>query len=205
MFFASVMPSSHRVLWGSLLLLPSIFLNIRDFSNELAVRIGWPKYWSFRFSISPSNEYSRFISFMIDWFGLFTFQATLRSLLQHPGSKASVLQHCVFFPVQLSQPFVTTGKTIALTIGTFVGRVMSLLFKTLSRIVIITFLSRSNRLLISSVITICSDFETREEEISDYFHFSPFYLLWNNGARYCDLRFVFFFFFFLTFTFKSAF
>ena len=142
------MPSSHLILWCCpLLLLPSIFPSIKDFSSESAVHIRWPKYWSFSFSISPSNECSGLISLKIDWFDLLAFQGTFRSLLQQHSSKASILWRSAFFMVQLSQPYVTTGKTIALTIRTFVGRVMSMLFNTLSRFVI-AFLPRSNHLLI---------------------------------------------------------
>ena len=141
------MPSSHLILCRPLLLLPSIFPSIRVFSNESALRIRWPKYWSFSFNISPSNEYSGLISFRIDWFNL-TVQGTLKSLLQHHHSKASILQHSAFFTVQLSYPYTTTGKTIALTRWTFVGKVMSLLLNMLSRLVI-AFLSRSKRLLMS--------------------------------------------------------
>ena len=133
----SVMLSNHLILCHSLLLLPSIFSNIRIFSNELTLHIRWPKYWSFSFSISPSSEYSGMISFRIDWFDLLAVQGTLKSLLRHHSSKASVLQHSAFFfMIQLSHPYVTTGKTIALTIRTFVSKVMSLLFNTLSRYVI---------------------------------------------------------------------
>ena len=148
MFIASVMLSSHIIPWRPLLLLPSIFPSIRDFSNESAVHIRWPKSWSFSFSISPSNEYSGLIFLMIDWFHLLAVHGTFRSLLQHYISKASDLWHSAFLMVQLSQLYVTTGKTMALTIQTFVSRVMSLLFNTLSRFVI-AFLPRSNRLLIS--------------------------------------------------------
>ena len=116
MYIASVMPFNHLILWHPLIL-PSIFASIRDFSNDSAVYIRWPKYWSFSFSISPSNEYSELISLEIDWFDLLVFQGTLRSLLQHHSSKASILWCSAFFMVQLSQPYVTTGKTIALTIG----------------------------------------------------------------------------------------
>ena len=124
----SVMPSNHLILCRPLLLSPSIFPSIRVFSNELALRIRWPKYWSFNFSISPSNEYSGLISFRIDWLDLLAVQETLKSLLQHHSSKASILLHSAFFIVQLSHPYMTTGKTIALTRWTFVGKVMSLLF-----------------------------------------------------------------------------
>ena len=127
----SVMPSNHLILCHPLLLLPSIFPSIRVFSNESALRIRWPKYWSFSFSISPSNEYSGLISFRIDWFGLLAVQGTLKSLLQHHSSEASVLWCSAFFIVQLSHPYKTTGKTITLTRWTFVGKVMSLLFNTL--------------------------------------------------------------------------
>ena len=142
------MPSNHLILCRPLLLLPSIFPSIRVFSNKSALHIRWPKYWSFRFNISPSNEHSGLISFRMDWLDLFTIQGTLKSLLQHQSSKASILQCSAFFTVQLSHPYMTTGKTIALTKRTFVGKVMSLLFNMLSRL-IITFLPRSKRLLIS--------------------------------------------------------
>ena len=135
------MPSNHLILCHPLLLLPSIFPSIRVFSNESAIRIRWPKYWSFSFSISPSNEYSVLISFRIAWLGLFAVQGTLKSLLQHNSSKASILCHSAFFIVQFSHPYITTGKTIALTRWTFVGNVMSL-FIMLSRLVI-AFLPRS--------------------------------------------------------------
>ena len=122
MSIALVMPSSHLILCHSLLLLPSIFPSIRVFPTELAVRIRWPKYWSFSFSINPSNEYSGLVSFKTDWFDLLTVQGTLQSLLQNCSSKASVLQRSVFFMVQLSQPYMTTGKTISLTTWTFVSK-----------------------------------------------------------------------------------
>ena len=122
-----VMPSTHLILCRPLLLLPSIFPSIRVFSKESVVRIRWPKYWSFRFSISPSNEYPGLISFRIDWFDLLVVQGTLKSLLQHCSSKASILWCSAFFMVQLSHPYMTTGKTIALTIRTFISKVMSLL------------------------------------------------------------------------------
>ena len=143
-----VMPSNHLILCHPLLLLPSIFPSIRVFSNESVLCIRWPKCWSFSFSISPSNEYSRLISFKIDWFDLFAVQGTLKSLLQHHSSKASILWCSIFFIVQLSHPYMTTGKTIALTIQNFVGKVMSLFFNMLSRL-IIAFISRSKHLLIS--------------------------------------------------------
>ena len=139
------MPSSHLILCRPLLLLPSIFLSIRVFSNESVLRMRWPKYWSFSFSISPSNEYPGLMSFRIDWLDLLVAQGTFKSLLQHPSS---ILQCSAFFTVQLSHPYMTTGKTIALTRWTFVGKVMSLLFNMLSRFVII-FLPKSKHLLIS--------------------------------------------------------
>ena len=142
-----VMPSNHLILCPPLLPL-SIFPSIRVFSNESALRIRWPKYWSFSFNISPSNEYSELISFRMDWLDLLAVQGTLKSLLQHHSSKASVLLCSAFYIVQLSHPYMISGKTIALTRQTFVGKVMSLLFNMLSRLVI-TFLPRSKHLLIS--------------------------------------------------------
>ena len=141
------MLSSHLILCHPLLLLPSIFPSIRVFSNESAFHIRWPKYWSFSFNISPSNEHPGLISFRTDWLNLLAVQGTLKSLLQHHSSKASILRHSAFFIVHLSNPYMTTGKTIALTRWTFVGKVMSLLFNMLSKLVI-TFLPRSKRLLI---------------------------------------------------------
>ena len=148
MSIQSVMPSNHLILSCPLLLLPSIFRSIRVSSNESVLCIRWPKYWSFSFSISLSNEYSGLISFRIDWLDLLAVQGTLNSLLQHHSSKASILQCSAFFIVQISHLYMTTGKTIALTIWTFVSKVMSLLFNMLSRLVI-AFLPRSKCLLIS--------------------------------------------------------
>ena len=142
------MPSNHLILCHLLLLLPSIFPSIRVFSNEPVLHIRWPKYWSFSFSINDSNKYSGLISFRMDWLYLLTVQETLKSLLQHHSSKASILWPSAFFIVQLSHPYMTTGKTRVLTRWTFVGKVMSLLCNVLSRLVI-TFLPRSKRLLIS--------------------------------------------------------
>ena len=136
------MPSNYQILCRPLLLLPSIFPSIRVFSNESALHIRWPKYWSFSFSISPSNEYSGLISFRMDWLDLLEVQGTLKSLLQHHGSKASILRHSAFLVVQLSHPYMTTAKSIALTRWTFVGKVMSLFFNMLSRL-FITFLPRN--------------------------------------------------------------
>ena len=142
------MPSNHLILCHPLLLLPSIFPSIRVFPNQSVLSTRWPKYWSFSFSISLSNEYSGLISLRMDWLDLFAVQGTLKSLLQHHRSKASVLQCSAFFTVQLSHPYITTGKTIALTRGTFAGKVASLLFNMPSRLVT-AFLPRSKRLLIS--------------------------------------------------------
>ena len=142
MSIESVMPSSHLILCRPLLLLPSIFPGIRVFSNESALPIRWPKYWSFSYNISPSSEHPGLISFRMDWLNLLAVQGTLKSLLQHHSSKASILRRSAFFTDQLSHPHMTTGKTIALTRRTFVDRVMSLLFNMLSRLVI-TFLPRS--------------------------------------------------------------
>src|SRR5574340_997635 len=148
MSIESVMPSSHLILCGPLLLLPPIPPSIRVFSNESTHRLRWPKCWSFSFSIIPSKEIPGLISFRMDWLHLLAVQGTLKSLLQHHSSKASILQHSAFFTVELSHPYMTTGKTIALTRQNFVGKVISLLLNMLSRLVI-TFLPRSKHLLIS--------------------------------------------------------
>ena len=143
-----VTPSNHLILCRPLLFLPSIIPSIKFFSNESVLHIRWPKYWSFSFNISPSNEYSRLISFRIDWFDLIAAQEALKSLLQHHSLKASILWHSAFFRVQFSHPYTTTGRTIALTVRSFVGKVRSRLFNTQSRFVV-TFLLRSKRLLVS--------------------------------------------------------
>ena len=148
MSIESVMPSNHLILWHPLLLLPSIFPSIRVFSNESVLRIRWPKYWNFSFNISPSKEHPGLISFRTDCLDLLAVQGTLNTLLQHHSSKASILWCSAFFIVQLTHPYMTTGKTIALTRWSFVGKVMSLLFNMSSRLVI-TFLPRSKCLLIS--------------------------------------------------------
>ena len=148
MSIESVMPYIHLTLCRSLLLLPPILPSIRVFSNESTLCIRWPKYWSFSFSISPSNENPALISFRMDWLDFLAVLGTLKSLLQHHSSKASIFQHSTFFTVQLSHPYMTTGKTIVLTRWTFVGKVMSLLFNMLSKLVI-TFLPRTKHLLIS--------------------------------------------------------
>ena len=165
------MPSNHLIFCRPLLLLPSIFPSIRVFSSDSALHIRWLKYWSF-FSISPPSEYSGLISFRIDWFGLLAVQGTLKSLLQHHNLKASVLWHSAFFMVQLSHLYMTTGKTIALTMWTFVGKVMSLFFNTLCRFVI-TFLPRSKHLNFMAAVTICSDFGAQEKKICHCFHCFP--------------------------------
>ena len=148
MSIESVMPSSHLIVGRPLLFLPPISSNIRVFSSESALHMRWPKYWSFSFSISPSSEHPGLISLRMDWLDLLAVQGTLKSLLQHHSSKALILWRSAFFTVQLSHPYMTTGKTIALTRWTFVGKVMSLLLNMLSRLVI-TFLPRSKHLLIS--------------------------------------------------------
>ena len=148
MSIESVLPYNHLILCNPLLLLSSIFPSIRVFSNESALHIRWPKYWSFSFNISPSNEHPRLISCRMNWLYLLAVQGTLKSLLQHHSSKTSILLHSAFFIVQLLHPYVATGKTIVLTRWTFVGKVMSLLFNMLPRLVI-NFLPKSKRLLIS--------------------------------------------------------
>ena len=170
-----VMPSNLLILCNPFLLLPSMFPSIRLFSNESVLQIRWPKYWSFSFSISSSNEYSELISFRMHWFDLLIVQGTLKSLLQHHSSKASILQRSAFFIVQLSHPYMTTGKTIALTRWTFVGKVTSLLFNMLCRLAI-TYLPRSKCLNSMAAVTICSDFGAQESKVSHCFHCFPIYL-----------------------------
>ena len=169
------MPSNHLILCHPLLLLPSIFPSIRVFFNESILRIRWTKYWSFSFIISSSNEYSGLISFRMDWFDLLEGQGTLKSLLQHHSSKASAVRHLAFFIVQLSHPYMTTGKTIALTRWTFDGKVMSLLFNMLSSLVI-GFLPRSKLLNFMVAVTIYSDFGAPQNKVSHCFHCLPIYL-----------------------------
>ena len=166
----SVMPSNHLILCHPLLLLPSIFPIIRVFTNESVFCIRWPKYWCSSFSISPSNEYSGLISFRMDQLDLLTVQGTLKSLLQHHSSKASILWHSDFFIVQLLHPYIAIGKTIALTRWTFVGKVMSLLLNILSRLVI-TFLPKSNWSF-TAVVTICN-----KNKVCHCFHCFPIYFL----------------------------
>ena len=186
MSIESVIPSNHLILCLSCLL-PSVFPSVRVFSNELALHIRWPKYWSFSFSVSPPNEYPGLISFRIDWLNLLTVQWTLKRLLQHHSSKASILRLSAFFIVQLSHPYMTTGKTIALTRWTFVGKVMSLLFNMLSRL-IIAFLPRSERLLISWLQSPSAViYEPQKIRVSHCFHCFPIYLPWIDGTGCHDL------------------
>ena len=169
------MPSNHLILCRPLLLLPSIFPSIRVFSNESALPIRWPKYWSFSFNISPTNEHPGLISFRMDWLDLLAVHRNLKSLLQHHSSKVSILQCSAFFIVQLSHPYMTTGKTIALTRQTFVDKVMSLLFNMLSRFVI-TFLPKSKHLLISCLQSPSAVVLEPKKIISHYFRCFPIYL-----------------------------
>ena len=173
MSIESMMPSNHPILYHPILHLPSIFPRIRAFSNELALPIRWPKCWSFSFSISPFSEYSGLIFFRIDWFGLLAVQETLKSLLQHHGSKASIPWLLVFFMVWLSHSYMTTGKVIALTIWALVSKVISLLLNMLSRFVI-AFLPRSKHFFnFMAVVNICSDFAAQENKVCHCFHFFP--------------------------------
>ena len=175
MSIQSVMPSNHLILCHPLLLLPSIFSSIRVFSNESVLRIRWPKYWSFSFSISTSSEYLGLISFRMDWLDLPAVQGTPKHLLQHHSSKASNLWHSVFFIVQLSHPYMTTGKIIALSRQTFSGKVMSLLFNILSRLVI-AFLPRNKHLLISWLKSPSSVILDPKKIVCYSFHCFPIYL-----------------------------
>ena len=171
MSIESVMPSNHLIISSSvgrpLLFPPSIFPSIRVFSNESVLHIRWPKYWSFSLNISPSNEHSGLISFRMGWLDLLAVQATLKVLFQHHSLKASILWRSAFFIVQLSHPYMTTGKTIALTRQTFVDKVMSLLFNMLSRLVITNLMA---------AVTICSDFGAPQNKVSHCFHCFPIYL-----------------------------
>ena len=184
------MPFNHLILCNPLLLPPSVFPSIREFSHESVLHISWPKYWSFSFRISPFNEYSGLISFRMDWLDLLVVQGTLKSLLQHHSSKASIFRCSAFFIVQLSHPCMTTGKSIALTRWTTVGKVMFLLFNMLSRL-LITFLPRSKCLLISwlqspSVVIL----EPPQTKICHCFHCFPIYLPRSDGTRCHDLSFL---------------
>ena len=189
MSIKSVIPSNHLILFCPVLLLPSIFPSIRVFTNESALHIRWSKYWSFSFSISPSNERPERISFRMDWLDLLAVQGTLKSLLQHHNSKASILWHSAFFTVQLLHPYMTTGKTIALTRWNFVDKVMSLLFNMLSRLVI-TFLPRSKRLLISW-LQLPSAVILEPPKLSQLlFPLFPIYFPCSDGTRCHDLSFL---------------
>ena len=174
------MPSNHLILCGPLLPLPSIFPSIRVFSNEAALHIRWPKYWSFSFNISLSNEHLGLVSFRMDCLGLLAVQGTLKSLLQHHSSKTPILWRSAFFMVQLSHPYMTTRKTIALIIWTFVGNVMSLLFNTLPRFVI-AFLARSKHLLISWLKSLSAVILKPKKIVCHRFHFFPISLPWSDG------------------------
>ena len=180
---------NHLILCQPLLHLPSIFLSIRDFSNESTLLTRWPKYGSFSFSISPPNEHSELLSFRMGWLDLLAVQGTLKRLLQHHNSKASILQHSAFFTVQLSHPHMTTGKTITLTRQTFVGKVMSLLFNMLSMLVI-TLLPRSKHLLISWLQSPSAVILEPKKIVSHCFYCFPIYLPWSDGTRCHDLSFL---------------
>ena len=182
MSIESVMPSNHLILCHPFLLLSSIFPRIRVFSNESTLPIRWPKYWSFSFSIRPFSEYSGLISFRMDWLDLLAVQGTL----QHHSSKASILWHSAFFIVQLSHPYMTTGKTIALTRRTFVDKVMSLLFNILSSLVL-TFLPRSKRRLISWLQSASAVILEPRKIVSHCLHCFPIYLPWSDGIGCHDL------------------
>ena len=181
----SVMPFSHLIVCHPLLLLPPIPPSITVFSNESTLSMRWPKYWSFSFSISPSKEHPGLISFRKDWLDLLVVHGTLKSLFQHPSSKASILQRSAFFTVQLSHPYMNTGKTIALTRQTFVGKVMFLLLNMISRLVI-TFLPRSKHLLISWLQSRFAVILEPRKIKSDTVHYFP----WTDGTRCHDLRFL---------------
>ena len=183
------MPSSHLILCRLFLLLPPIPPSIRVFSNESTLHMRWPKYWSFSFSISLSKEHPRLISFRMHWLDLLAVQGTLKSLLQHYSSKASILDNSAFFTVQLSHPYMTTGKPIALTRWTFVDKVMSLLFNMLSRLVI-TFLPRSKCLLISWLKSPSAVILETKKIVWHCFHCFPIYFPWSDGTRCHDLHFL---------------
>ena len=173
MSIESVMPSSHFIRCHPLHLLASIFPSIRVFSNESVLHIRWPKDWRFSFSISPSNEYSWLIAFRKDWLDLLAVQGTLKSLPQHHSSKASIVRHSTSFIVQFSHPYMNTGKTIVLTRWTFVGKVMSLLFNILSRLVLSLSSKEQAYFNFMAVVTICSDFGAKENKVCHCFHCFP--------------------------------
>ena len=192
-----MIPFNHLILCHPLCLLPSIFPSIRIFSIKSVLCIRWPKYWSFSFSISPANEYSGLISYRMDWLVLLAVQGTLKSLLQHHSSKTSILWCSAFFRVQLSHPYMTTGKTIALTRWTFVGKVMSLLFNMLSRL-IIAFLPRRKHFFISWLQSTFLVVLEPQNKVSHGYHCFPIYLPWSDGTTWHDLNF-------LNLSFKPAF
>ena len=189
MSIESVMPSNPLILCCPLLLLHPIFPSIKVFSNESVLQIKWPKYWSFSFSISPSNEYSGLISSRMDWFDLLAVQGTLKSLLQHHSSKTSILHCSAFFIVQLSHSYMTTGKTIALTRWNFVDKVIFLLFNMLSRLVL-TFLPRRKCLLISWPRSPSAVILEPKKIVCHCFHCFPIYWPWSDTTRYHDLNFL---------------
>ena len=189
MFIESVMSSSHLILCRPLILLPPIPPSIRVFSKESTLHLMWPKYWSFSFGIIPSKEHPGLIFFRMDWLDLLAVQGTLKSLLQHHSSKASILQCSAFFTVQLSHPYMTTGKTKAWTRRTFVGKVMSLFLNMLSRLVI-NFLPRSRRLLISWLQSPSAVILEPRKINSASFHCFPIYFPWSDGTRCHDLHFL---------------
>ena len=190
MSIESVMPSNHLILCYPLLLLPSIFPSIRVFSGEKVLCIRWPKYWSFSFSISPSNEYSGLIFFRVDWLDLLVVQGTLKSLLQHHSWKASILQHSAFFIVQLSHSHTSTGKTIALTRWTFFSKVISLLFNMLSRFCHSFSSKEQESFNFMAAVTIYSDFGAPQNKVSHCFHCFAIYVPWSDGTRCHDLSFL---------------
>ena len=183
------MPSSHLILCHPLLLLPPIPPSIKVFSNESTLCMRSPKYWSFSFSTSPSKEIPELISFRMDWLDLLAVQGTLKSLLQHHSSKASIPQHSAFITVQLTHPYMTTGKTIALTRWTFVGKVISLLLNMLSKLVI-TFLPRNKHLLISLLQSPSAVIWSKKKKVWHCFHCFPIYFPWSNGTRCHGLHFL---------------
>ena len=189
MSIESVMPSNHLILCHPLLLLPLLFPRTRVFSNESALHITWPKYWRFSFSSSPSSDYSGLISFRMDWLDLLAVQGTLNNLLQHHSSKASILWHPAFFRVQLSHPYMTTGKTIVLTRWTFVGKVMSLLLNMLSRVAI-AFIPRGKCLVISWPPSPSAVILEPPKKSLPLFPLFPIYLPWSDGTGCHDLRFL---------------
>ena len=186
----SVMPSNHLIICHPLLLLPSVFPSIRVFPNESVLRIRWPRVLGFSFKIIPSNEYSGLISFRVYWFDLLVVQGTPKSVLQHCSSKASVLWCSAFFVVQLSHPYMTTGKTSALTRRTFVSKVMPLFFNMLSRFIVAFFSEEQAYFNFMAVVTICSNFGTRENTIYHCAHCLPIYSPWSDGIGCHDLSFL---------------